>query len=78
MYVFDHVAGDGSAMLPQDTQELTRRSYAWMARLGLLAGLLLVVGCKGTAITGAAGNQVDHMGGSRGSMDRDSNGGGGY
>jgi hypothetical protein len=56
-----------------------RRADGWHPALwGVLAVLLLITGCKGASMSGAAGNQVDHMGGSRGGMDRDSNGGGGY
>ena len=55
---------------------------AIVARLAVLAIVLLVAGCKGTTTSGAAGNQVGPMGGSDmqrgGGMDRDSDRGGGY
>ena len=55
---------------------------ATVARLAVLALVLLVAGCKSTTTSGAAGNQVGPMGGSDmqrgGGMDHDSNRGGGY
>ena len=46
-----------------------------------MSGRLLIAGCKGGSMSGAAGNQVDPMGGSgtqRGDGMDGGNGGGGY
>ena len=54
---------------------------AYSARLALLAIFLLLAGCKGSSMSGAAGNQVDPMGGSgtqRGDGMDGGSGGGGY
>ena len=63
-------------------RETRRTNGVGSAAFALLALALLVAGCKGGSISGAAGNQVDPRGGSGmqrdGGMNRDNNGGGGY
>ena len=51
------------------------------ARLAFLAAIFLIAACGGGSVSGAAGNQVNRMGGTGmprgGGTERDSNGGGG-
>ena len=59
-------------------QHKTRPYFGWFA---VLAIFLLIAGCKGSSMSGAAGNQVDPMGGSgtqRGDGMDGGSGGGGY
>ena len=64
------------------SREPHHKAMARAAGLALLAVMLLIAGCKGGSVSGAAGNQVDRTGGAGmqrgGGMDRDNNGGGGY
>lgn len=49
-----------------------------LSRRGVLAIVLMIAGCKGASVSGAAGNQVGRTGAPRSGMERDNNGGGGY
>jgi hypothetical protein len=65
-------------MLLADPQRRTGSRFPWPI---ILAMALLIAGCKGSSVTGAAGTQVDPMAGTgikSGGMSRDSDGGGGY
>jgi hypothetical protein len=65
-------------MLRAESQRRTGSRVSWFA---ILAMALLIAGCKSGVVTGAAGDQVDPMGGTGmkpGSIRRDSNGGAGY
>ena len=58
-----------------------RKARSHSAQLALLAIFLFLVGCKGSSVSGAAGNQVNPMGGSgtqRGDGMNGGNGGGSY
>ena len=69
---------DGHAMFAPIAQ---RKARFYAARLALLAIFLSLVGCQGSSMSGAAGNQVNPMGGSgtqRGDSMDGGNGGGGY
>src|SRR4051795_11020681 len=64
-------AGNGLTMLPQTKPSRDRSLYAQAPRWIVLATMLVVTGCRGASVSGAAGNQVDRMGGTGGSgMDR--------
>jgi hypothetical protein len=64
-------------MLLADPQHRTGSRFPWPI---ILAMALLIAGCKGSSVTGAAGTQVDPMSGTSikaGGMNCDSNGGAG-